>query len=205
MDKEKYLNDLKEIRDIMDRSSRFISLSGFSGISAGIFGLAGAYIAYLTGFKDLQPLDYAEMVLPRNSLSYLLIIALATLLLAISIGIYFTRRETKKRNLKVWDHQTKRLLINLAIPLLTGGIVCLMLLFKGFLGIVVPLTLIFYGLALVNASKYTLSEIRSLGLLEILLGLIAMQIIDYSLPLWAAGFGILHIVYGIIIPVRYTS
>lgn len=189
----------------MNRSSRFISLSGFSGISAGIFAIIGAYLVSLTVFSDLDPLDYDRIVLTKESVSQLLIIALATLFLAVGTGIYFTSRETKKRHLKIWDHQTKRLLISLAIPLLTGGIICLMLLFKGYLGIVIPFTLIFYGLALVNASKYTLSEIRSLGLLEIALGLIAMQFISYGLLFWALGFGILHIVYGILIPLRYTS
>lgn len=205
MNREKYINDLKEIREIMNRSSRFISLSGFSGISAGIFAIIGAYLVSLTVFSDLDPLDYDRIVLTKESVSQLLIIALATLFLAVGTGIYFTSRETKKRHLKIWDHQTKRLLISLAIPLLTGGIICLMLLFKGYLGIVIPFTLIFYGLALVNASKYTLSEIRSLGLLEIALGLIAMQFISYGLLFWALGFGILHIVYGILIPLRYTS
>lgn len=205
MNREKYINDLKEIRDIMSRSSRFISLSGLSGISAGILAIIGAYAAYLMVFSNLGQLDYTATALSKESLSRLLIIALATLLLALGTGIYFTSRETKKRNLKIWDHQTKRLLINLAIPLFAGGIACLILLLHGFLGIVVPLTLIFYGLALVNASKYTLSEIRSLGLLQVVLGLLALQFIGYGLLFWTFGFGILHIVYGIVIPRRYTS
>jgi len=70
---------------------------------------------------------------------------------------------------------------------------------------VAPLTLIFYGLALVNASKYTLSEIRSFGIAEIVLGLIAMAFIGYGLLFWAIGFGLLHIIYGIIMHVRYGS
>jgi hypothetical protein len=130
---------------------------------------------------------------------------MVTLVLSIGIGIYFTTKETKKQNQKIWDHQTKRLLINLAIPLITGGILCLMLLLRGYVGIVAPLTLIFYGLALVNASKYTLSEIRSLGLAEIVLGLISMQFIGFGLLFWSVGFGVLHIVYGAAMQMRYKS
>jgi len=107
--------------------------------------------------------------------------------------------------LPVWDYQTKRLLVNLAIPLLTGGIVCLLFLFNGFPGLLAPMTLIFYGLALVNAGKYTLTEVRSLGLIEIFLGLLAMLWIDYGLLFWAFGFGVLHIVYGLIIQRKYKS
>jgi hypothetical protein len=61
---------------------------------------------------------------------------------------------------------------------------------------VAPACLIFYGLALVNASKYTLSEIRYLGLLQIVLGLINTQFINKGLIFWAIGFGLLHILYG---------
>ena len=67
------------------------------------------------------------------------------------------------------------------------------------------MTLIFYGLALVNASKYTITEIRSLGVIEISLGLVSMWWIGHGLLFWSIGFGILHIVYGIIMQRRYGS
>jgi len=201
--KEKYIEDLKEIKDMMNRSSRFISLSGLSGISAGISALIGAYVAYQTVYTNQDYQDYGRLFLTDENITQLLLIALGTLFLAIGTGIYFTTRETKKRNLRIWDIQTKRLLINLAIPLLAGGILCLMFLFKGYIGLVAPLTLIFYGLALVNASKYTLHEIRSLGLIEIALGLIATYFIGYGLLFWSIGFGVLHIIYGFIMQRRY--
>ena len=203
--KEKYIEDLKEIKDIMNRSSRFISLSGLSGISAGISALIGAYMAYRIVYTNQDYQEYGRIFLTNESITQLLLIALGTLILAVGTGIYFTTRETKKRNQKIWDIQTKRLLINLSIPLLTGGILCLILLFKGYIGLVAPLTLIFYGLALVNASKYTLNEIRSLGLIEIALGLIATYFIGFGLLFWSIGFGVLHIIYGIIMHWRYKS
>ena len=202
---EKYIEDLKEIKDIMNRSSRFISLSGLSGISAGVSALIGAYIGYQAVFKNEDYLDYHSVLLSTAILKHLLFIALATLILAVGTGIYFTTRKVKKQNQKTWDHQTKRLLVNLSIPLLTGGILCLILLLQGYVGMVVPLTLIFYGLALVNASKYTLNEVRSLGLIEITLGLIAMKFIGFGLLFWSVGFGVVHIVYGLIIQWKYRS
>ena len=135
----------------------------------------------------------------------LLSIAVGTLILAIAVGILFTIQKAKKENQKLWDNQIKRLLINLFIPLATGGILSLIILLKGYVGIVAPLTLIFYGLALVNASKYTLTEIRSLGIIEIILGLVGVQFVGYGLLLWAIGFGVLHIVYGAIMHKRYGS
>tara|TARA_Y100001972_G_scaffold122335_1_gene167758 strand:- start:1770 stop:2387 length:618 start_codon:yes stop_codon:yes gene_type:complete len=205
MNQNKYLRDLQDIKDIMSRSSRFISLSGLSGIFAGLFALGGAYAAYQTVYSGQDYLNHRYAVITRESLMTLLIIALVTLALSIGAGIFFTSRETRKQNEKVWDHQTRRLLINLAIPLVTGGIVCLILLLKGFVGIIAPLTLIFYGLALVNASKYTLNEVRSLGIIEIVLGLISLQFIGYGLLVWAIGFGVMHIVYGTMMQLKYKS
>ena len=205
MEEKKYIDDLKDIKDMMNRSSRFISLSGLSGVFAGIFALAGAFLAYRTVYTNQDYLSYRQTIITPEIITALLIIALVTLILSIASGILFTSRKAKREGQKLWDLQTKRLLVNLLIPLVTGGILCLMLLFKGYIGLVAPLTLIFYGLALVNASKYTLSEIRSLGIVQTVLGLIAMYFIGYGLLFWALGFGVLHIVYGIIMQVRYGS
>ncbi len=205
MDQNKYIEDIKDIKDIMNRSSRFVSLSGLSGISAGIIALIGVYAAYQTVYINQDYFGYRKAIITTESLATLLLIAIGTVVLSIVTVIYFTTKETKKRNQKIWDRQTKRLLINLLIPLMTGGILCLMLLLKGYIGIVAPLTLIFYGLALINASKYTLNEIRSLGIIQIALGLIATHFIGFGLLFWAVGFGILHIIYGVVMHFRYRS
>lgn len=205
MKKQKYIDDLNEIKDIMNRSSKFISLSGLSGVFAGVFALLGAYFAYRMVYMNQDYIGYERAVATNDNLTILLIIALITLSLSIGVGIFLSTRKAKKNNQKIWDLQTKRLLINLLIPLITGGIFCLILLFNGYVGIIAPLTLIFYGLALVNASKYTLKEVRSLGIAEIILGLIATYFIGYGLLFWSVGFGLLHIIYGIIMKTRYGS
>lgn len=205
MKKQKYIDDLNEIKDIMSRSSKFISLSGLSGVFTGIFALLGAYFAYQMVFIDQDYLGYERAAATNENLTVLLIIALITLALSLGAGIFLSIRKAKKNNQKLWDLQTKRLLINLLIPLITGGIFCLILLFNGYVGIIAPLTLIFYGLALVNASKYTFKEVRSLGIAEIILGLIATYFIGFGLLFWSIGFGVLHIIYGIIMKIRYGS
>ena len=205
MKKQKYIDDLNEIKDIMNRSSKFISLSGLSGVFAGVFALLGAYFAYKMVYMNQDYIGYERAVTTNENLTILLIIALITLSLSLGVGIFLSTRKAKKNNQKIWDLQTKRLLINLLIPLITGGIFCLILLFNGYVGIIAPLTLIFYGLALVNASKYTLKEVRSLGIAEIILGLIATYFIGYGLLFWSVGFGLLHIIYGIIMKTRYGS
>lgn len=205
MEKQKYIEDLQDIKSIMDRSSRFISLSGMSGVVAGTLALVGAYLAYKTVYNQQNYLSYRRADLTTENLLILMSVAAGVLLLSVTAGVFLTIRKTKKTNQKIWDNQSKRLIAHLLLPLVTGGILCLILLSKGFIGIIAPLTLVFYGLALINASKYTLTEVRSLGLIEVALGLIGCQFIGYGLILWAVGFGILHIVYGIVMHVKYGS
>ena len=205
MEKEKYINDLQEIRSIMDRSSRFISLSGISGVIAGSLALGGAFLAYQTVYSGQNYLSYRRADMSFDNLITLFGIAAGVLVLSILSGIYFTIKKTRNTEQKIWDSQSKRLIINLLIPLAVGGILCLILLSNGFIGLVAPLTLVFYGLALVNASKYTLTEIRSLGLIEVALGLIGCQFIGHGLILWAIGFGVMHIIYGIAMHLKYGS
>ncbi|PIB35270.1 hypothetical protein BFP72_07595 [Reichenbachiella sp. 5M10] len=205
MEKQKYIEDLQDIKTIMDRSSRFISLSGMSGVVAGIVALLGAYLAYETVYTGQNYLSYRRADMTSENVLLLMGIACGVLILSLAGGLYFTQIKAKKSNQKLWDNQSKRLIINLLIPLAVGGLVCLILLSKGFVGIIAPFTLIFYGLGLVNASKYTLSEIRSLGLIEIALGLIGCQFVGFGLILWALGFGVLHIIYGIVMYKKYES
>ncbi|NLE31573.1 MAG: hypothetical protein GX619_00895 [Bacteroidales bacterium] len=202
--KKDYIKDIEQIKDIMNRSTRFISLSGLSGVSTGIFALAGAYIAYQTLFKHSDFQVYEAVELTGGVMGTMLAIALGTLIVSVISAIFFTRRQTKKQQLPAWDAQTKRLLINLLIPLAAGGVFALMLLLKGFVGMLPSVTLIFYGLALVNASKYSLSDIRSLGLIELVLGLLAFWLIGYGLLIWAIGFGLVQLVYGLLIQKKYS-
>lgn len=205
MSKEQYQKDLSEIKDMMERSSRFISLSGISGVLAGIFALIGAYLAYKTVYSGQEYFSYRIAELSRNNLYRLFLIAITTLVFSLGAGIFFTAIKTKREGRAIWDYQSRRLLTNLFIPLISGGLLCLVLLLEGYTSLVAPLTLMFYGLGLVNASKYSLPELRSLGLVEILLGLIAVCIIGYGLLFWALGFGILHIIYGIVMHIRYRT
>lgn len=103
----------------------------------------------------------------------------------------------------LWDASAKRLLVNLMIPLIAGGLFALALLFNGSVLMVPAATLVFYGLALLNASKYTLDEIRWLGLSEAALGVIAAFWPGAGLLFWALGFGVLHIFYGGLMYLRY--
>jgi len=202
------LETLQDIKRMMERSSRFISLSGLSGIAAGICALIGAWFAY----KELGPYyknyNYRGGYAGEDfqSLKFrLLIIALAVLAAALVSAFYFTWRKARHNNLPVWDLTAKRLTINTLIPLVTGGLFILAMYQYNEWKFIASACLVFYGLALVNASKYTLTDVRYLGLFQILLGLISTQFREQGLFFWAAGFGLLHIIYGFVMWWKYEK
>jgi hypothetical protein len=210
MNETEHLKTLSDIRNLMERSSRFLSLSGLSGIFIGIYALAGAGTAWwyvnsnnfvITSYYSLATTPDGETY--RPFLNFFFIDAILVLLVSLVTGFILTRRKAKQQGLKIWDAAAKRLLINLLIPLLTGGFYCLVLLYHHRIGLVAPSMLIFYGLALLNASKYTYNDIRYLGILNIILGLIASLVVGYGLIFWAIGFGFLHIIYGILMYYKY--
>ena len=204
------LQELQHIKKMMERSSRFISLSGLSGVAAGVCALVGAWFANKVIVRNGGPTGgirtrmFSEDVSLREFMgSKLLMIAGFTFFAAIFAAFLFTYIRSKKSNIPLWGSTAKRLLINVSVPMMAGGFYLLREIQVGNYGLIAPGCLIFYGLALVNASKYTLGEVRYLGYIQILLGIINCWMIGYGLYFWAAGFGLLHIVYGFLMWQKY--
>ncbi len=204
MSDKNYLKDISEIKELMNKSSRFISLSGLSGVLAGVYALIGAYFAYTVIYVTQTPSDnYRSIVLYELEMIQLFAIALIVVILSITTGIVLSWKKAKKHNERFWNATSKRLLINFLIPLITGGFIIVFMIEKEVYLYVAALTLIFYGLALVNSSKYTLGDVRYLGLTLIVLGLASAWFLGYGLFFWAAGFGVCHIIYGTLMYFKY--
>ena len=205
-DIQEYERDIASIRTMMERSAKFISLSGLSGILAGIYALCGAVAAYFIVHYPLPPWRYRIFSINEPAaLIKLLLVAAMVLMASLTTGLLLSNRKAKKHGVKFWTSSSQRLLINIAIPLTTGGLFILIMLYNGHFGLAAPASLIFYGLALIQASSNTFDEIRYLGFCEIILGLLSAFFAGYGLIFWALGFGVLHIVYGAIMYKKYDS
>lgn len=196
-----YIQDIAEIRSMMERSSKFMSLSGLAGVMAGIYALAGAYIVY--AWFNFNPDTIAYRTIDFPALQEIIITALAVLLLAVGTAVFLSNRKARKRGEKAWNATSRRLLASMAVPLAAGGILIMVLLSKGLLGLIMPLTLLFYGLALYHAGNFTFNDLKFLGLIQMGLGLLSAWFIHLALLLWATGFGVVHIIYGIYMHFRY--
>jgi general stress protein CsbA len=192
MSEQDYLKDISEIKNLMNRSSRFISLSGLSGILAGVYAIIGAVIGYVFIFPEPGEFLYI------HSWDFKILLALlaSVVILSIVTAYLLTTKKAKKDNVKIWDSTTRRLLLNFLIPLVTGGIYILIKINNQHYGLTAALMLIFYGLALVNASKYTVGNVKYLGYAQIVLGLICSALPGYGFWFWILGFGVFHIIYG---------
>lgn len=206
------LNDLHDIKQIMERSSRFISLSGWSGIAAGTCALVGAYFGHIAleenyyfslSTSDQNDYTYFPFFVKQLLNDRLFHIALLTFIAALLSAFIFTYIKSRKNNTPVWSTTARRLLLNISIPMIAGGIFLFKLIENGNYGLIAPGCLIFYGQALINGGKYTLSEIKYLGYCEILLGIVNCWFTGRGLYFWAAGFGVLHIVYGTFMWFKY--
>ncbi len=204
-----HLQTLTEIRSLMERSSKFLSLSGLSGVSAGLIALGGAAVVYARLRTGLFTILYADPEAiytgtnQQDTQQFLVTVAVIVLVLALLAGTYFTVRKARRQGLGVWNQSSKRLLWAMAVPLATGGVFCLALLHYNLIWLAFPATLIFYGMALLNGSKYTLRDVESLAYCEIGLGLISLFWPGYNMLTWAIGFGVLHIVYGLAMYYKY--
>lgn len=203
MENKSVHQDLESIRQLMERSVKFVSLSGLSGILAGIYALIGAGLAYqeIYSGRVVRTVEYYRGHFPM--VKSLFLIAASVLAASLITGWFFSYRKAKKLNTKMWDSTSRRLLINLAVPLSVGGFFTLIMVDYGYYNLIAASVLLFYGLALVNASSNLYDEVRYLGYCELVVGVCAALWPGYGLYFWAVGFGLLHILYGSMMYKKY--
>ncbi|MFZ0473528.1 MAG: hypothetical protein WAL94_13010 [Bacteroidales bacterium] len=207
---DQHLEDIKVIKKIMEESSRFLSLSGLSGIVAGLLAIAGAVVANLIIAGTPAAEEWYSVPFTADPAGYRSVILLfadmaAVLVLSLAAAAIFSSRKARKSGQNAWTSVTRRMLASLLLPLITGGLFILMTLSKVPGNVTVASTLIFYGLAVISAGKFTFGEIHWLGVLEVLTGLVCLLLPQWSVFIWAFGFGVIHIGYGLFMHLRYKG
>jgi hypothetical protein len=197
-DLDRHLDDIGAIRAMMERASKFLSLSGLSGVSAGLVALAGLWVA------DRILAEGAGAPAGRVT-AYLVLDAVLVLLLSLGLALHFSRRLARQKGIPLWGSAAKYVALALAGPLLAGGALCVILAAHALAWLIPSCTLVFYGLALLNAGNFTFGEIRYLGALQVVLGLGAAAIPGSALIFWGVGFGVGHILYGLLLFRKYEQ
>ncbi len=203
------LEALKEIRSIMDRSARFISLSGWSGIWAGATALAGAFVAY--HWLKLPQYMLKSTTLEANTEYFdeytvkFIYLAAVVFIVAFAGAFFFTWRKAARLKQTLWNNASRQMLLQLFFPLFAGGVFTTIFIYYGCGLFIAPACLSFYGLALIGASRHTLSDIRYLGMFDVVLGCATLFFPGYGLVFMALGFGVLHILYGAMMWSKYDK
>lgn len=206
MESKKYQDDLSHIRLMMERGSRFLSLSGLSGVFAGCVALTGsAFVYFKLKYFGTDYFSVKDRVLTDEILFSLIWTGILMVLLAISGAYFLSFRRSKIINQPLWNSATRRMILDFLVPLVTGAVFCIGLIYQNLFLWIAPATLVFYGLALISAEKHTLSEIKYLGFCQIILGVISVFFPGSGLVCWALGFGVLHIVYGLMMHRKYST
>jgi hypothetical protein len=207
MDKSRAgFDDLKQIRTIMERSSIFLSLSGFSGLIVGVIGIAASILMAKFCHGILLTTEVLQRIrLDTGLQTQLTIVLLTALSLSLSAAFLFSLNKAKRTHLPIFHKVSRSFAVHFFMPLLTGGIIITIIALRGYYDLILPSTLVFYGLSLLNASKYTLHEIVFLGVISIGLGILAMIFIPYTIFFWGAGFGLCTTIYGLILYSKYEK
>lgn len=203
MEQKDLFKELGQIRSLMEKSSKFVSISGLSGVLIGFYALLGTLLGYY--ISTSHEISMNRLRDNFTLLNIFLILAIVILVLSLLTGWLMARRKAKKSRQSIWNITSKSLLFAVSIPLVTGGVLALILLSQGYYHLIAGMLLVFYGLALTAGSIYTFPEVRWLGILEICLGVLALCLPDHGLMLWGLGFGVLHIIYGFIVYKKYES
>ncbi len=194
MSDKDYLKDITDIKKMMDKSSRFISLSGLSSIYTGVYGLIGGAYYYV---KEIKTDSFS----PYVAISIFLIVSV----LSIITTIYFTHKRAKKINEKAWSKTTEQLLSTFSITLVIGTCFIIILAFQEKFEQLLPLVPLFYGLSLIHAAKHTKNIVKPLGVIQILIALLCVLFIEQSFWLYVIGFGLVHLINGLIIYFKYDK
>ena len=206
--------DISLIKNLMEKSSKFSNLSGYAIATTGLLALLGAVFVYFDlGISISEKyISYAELINQTGNANStytkikLLVIIASLILLTSLLILYVTAKlKSERHDINLFNSSFSRALKSLFIPVLSGGIFCGFLILHKMYGLVAPATLIFYGLGLISASKYSYNELELLGYLELLLGTIASYYMGSGLLFWMIGFGIGHIVLGFFIHYKYDK
>jgi hypothetical protein len=180
------MDNLKYIRETMERATAFTGISGWGQVGIGFSALAASYIA-------------ARQPSFRNWMA----VWLAEGIVALLIAGWSIDRKARAANLQLLSGPGRKVAFSLTPPLVAGGLITIVLYRSGLTNAIPGVWLLLYGTGVVTGGMFSVSAVPVMGLSFMALGAVACLIPELSNWLMAGGFGLLHIVFGVIIARRY--
>ncbi|HEY5610238.1 MAG TPA: hypothetical protein VIL97_03445 [Thermoanaerobaculia bacterium] len=181
------LDNLRYIRETMERAGSFTSIPGWGGVIIGLTALAASAVAWF----QTEPLAWLVTWLVEASIAML-------------IGGWAMDRKARAAGAKLFSIAGRRFFLSYGTPLVAGGVLTLALFFRGVVDPIPAIWLLMYGTGFVSAGAFSIRIVPVMGVCYMLLGALAFFVpLPAANLLLAAGFGGLHIGFGLWIARRY--
>jgi hypothetical protein len=181
------MENIRFIRETMERSGAFTAVPGWGGVIIGITALAAAYAA-------------SRQTGPQAWLA----VWLVEVLVALSVAAFATHQKASAVNLPLFSGPGRKFAISLSPPLLAGALLTVVLYRSGMVSALPGMWLLLYGVGVVTGGAFSVKVVPVMGVCFMLAGALALFApAGWGNGFMAAGFGGLHVVFGIIIARRY--
>lgn len=185
---ERAMDNLRFIRETMERASAFTGISGWGQVAIGVTALVAA------------PLSAQQITFSKSWLMVWVGEAVVSLLIA---G-WSIDRKARAAQMPLLAGPGRKVAFSLSPPLLVGGLLTVVLYRAGLTNAIPGVWLLLYGTGVVTGGMFSVTIVPIMGICFMTLGAAALFMPPaFANWLLAAGFGGLHIVFGIVIARRY--
>jgi hypothetical protein len=184
---DRAFDNLRFIRETMERSTHFTAVPGYGGIFMGLTAVAASVIAA-----------------NQATIRAWLLVWVTEAVLAFAIGLFAMWQKSKIAKLPLTSAPARKFALGFLPSVLCGVVLTLGLWRFGHFEAMIPAWLLLYGAAVVTGGAFSVKAVPVMGWCFIALGTAAFFLpADFGNWLMAAGFGVLHVVFGIIIARRF--
>jgi hypothetical protein len=178
--------NLRYIRDTIQRASTFTAVPGRGGILIGVSGLAAGMVA-----------------MRQDSFTAWLLVWIIEAAFAFAIGITAVLVKARSTGEDLWSKPARKFALGFVPPMLAGGIVTLALWRSGAVSVIPGAWLTLYGVAVMGGGAFSVPAVPAMGVSFFLVGCAALLVPAVGDIALICGFGLLHIVFGLLIARRY--
>lgn len=181
------MDSLRYIRETMERATAFTAISGWGLVIVGATATAAAVLASRVSSPEAW-----------------LVIWLAEALVSLAIAGGTTVRKARASKMPLFSMPGKRFALSFSPPMVVGALLTAVLYRAGLSGALPGAWMLLYGTGIVTGGAFSVKVVPVMGLCFMAVGATALFLpVSWGAGLMVAGFGGLHIVFGIIIVRRY--
>jgi len=184
---ERAMDNLRYIRETMERSTAFTGVPGWGEVAIGGTALVAAFVASL-----------------QTTFAAWLAVWIAEGLISLLIVGWSMDRKARAVNMPLMSGPGRKAIFSLSPPLIAGAVLTMVLIRARFTNVIPGVWLLLYGTGVVTGGMFSVPAVPLMGLCFMLLGAAAL-FVPPAFANWfmAAGFGGLHLIFGIIIARKY--